>query len=39
MNKLKETRLKWYIEESFFGKTEMDDLVLWVTCKGVRNTD
>ena len=36
LNKLKENGLKFNIENSFFGKTEMEYLVLWVTRDGVK---
>ena len=35
-NKLKKSGLKFNIENSFFGKTEMEYLCLWVTRDGVK---
>ena len=34
INKLKEKGLKYNIEKSFFGKTEMEYLGFWVTRNG-----
>ena len=39
LNKLEEIRLKCDIENSFFGKTEMEYLGFWVTCDDVKHTD
>ena len=36
LNKLKGKRLKFNIEKSFFGKTEMEYLGFWVTIDGVK---
>ena len=35
-NKLKEKRLKCYIENSFFLQTKMEYLGFWVTCDVVK---
>ena len=36
LNKLKGKVLKFNIEKSFFGQTEMEYLVFWVTRDGVK---
>ena len=39
LNKLKEKGLKYNIEESFFGKTEIKYLGFWVSRDGVKPTN
>ena len=36
LNKLKESGIKYNIEKSLFGKTEMEYLGLWVTRDGFK---